>query len=53
MGNKEKLVQIYENMADITLTMLKRAKEAETIPNNEQLQMVSATLLLYNAMFEQ
>lgn len=44
---KEKINQIFEAMADITLERLKGIKEAKTAPDNQDLEMVSATLNLY------
>lgn len=46
--NKDKMIQIYEEMADITLENLKKIKEAKTIMSEDELNMVSATLQLYN-----
>ena len=46
---KEKIVQIYETMADITLTHLKKIKEAEATLSAQDIEMVSATLNLYLA----
>lgn len=44
---KEKIVQIYEAMADITLEHLKKIKEAEATLSIQDIEMVSATLNLY------
>lgn len=48
ISGKEKMVQIYETMADITLENLKRIKEAEAIMGERDIRMVSATLQIYN-----
>lgn len=48
--SKEKMVQIYETMADITLEFLNKTKEAKTIITEDEMNMVSATLQLYNAI---
>ena len=45
--NREKMIQIFEVMADFTLTMLNKANEAETIPDEKCLELVSTTLQLY------
>lgn len=45
---KEKMVQIYEAMADITLALLNKTKKAKTIITEDELNMVSATLQVYN-----
>lgn len=45
---KEKMERIFEEMADITLENLKKIKEAKTIMSEDELNMVSATLQLYN-----
>lgn len=45
-----KMVQIYEAMADITLSLLNKEKEAETSISDDTRNMVSATLQLYNAI---
>lgn len=47
---KEKMIEIFNVMADITLNNLKKNKEAGTILDETDLQMVSATLQLYNAI---
>ncbi|MEZ3474892.1 MAG: hypothetical protein K1W27_19265 [Lachnospiraceae bacterium] len=47
--DKEKLIQIYEVVADITLEHLNKIKEAETTLDDSDISMISATLLLYNA----
>lgn len=49
---REKMVQIYEAMADITLSHLNKEKEAETSISDETRNMISATLQLYNAIAE-
>lgn len=46
---KEKINQIFEAMADITLTRLKKIKEEKTLPGSQDFEMVSATLNLYLA----
>lgn len=46
---KEKIDQIFEAMADITLTRLKKIKEANALPDSQDIEMVSATLNLYLA----
>ncbi len=46
---KEKLIQIYEVVADITLAHLNKIKEADTILDDSDIGMISATLQLYNA----
>lgn len=45
---KEKMVQIYEVMADITLSHLNKEKEAETPISDETRNMISATLQVYS-----
>ncbi len=47
--DKEKLIQIYEVVVDITLAHLNKIKEAETTLDDSDINMISATLLLYNA----
>lgn len=47
--DKEKLIQIYEIMADITLANLNKIKEADTTLDDSDISMISATLQLYNA----
>ncbi len=47
--DKEKLIQIYEVVVDITLAHLNKIKEAETTLDDSDISMISATLLLYNA----
>ena len=47
--DKEKLIKIYEVVADITLENLNKIKEAETTLDDSDISMISATLLLYNA----
>lgn len=42
------MIQIYEEMADITLENLKKIKAAKTIMSEDELNMVSATLQVYN-----
>lgn len=46
--DKDKMIQIYEEMADITLENLKKIKAAKTIMSEDELNMVSATLQVYN-----
>lgn len=46
---KEKLIQIYEIVADITLSRLNKIKEADTTLDDSDISMISATLQLYNA----
>ena len=46
---KEKINQIFEAMADITLERLKGIKEAKTTLSTQDIEMVSATLNLYMA----
>lgn len=46
---KEKMAQIYEAMADITLGRLNKIKESEAILDKQDIEMVSATLNLYLA----
>ena len=46
---KEKMAQIYEAMADITLGRLNKIKESEAILDKQDIEMVSATLNLYYA----
>lgn len=48
--SKDKMVQIYECMADITLGVLNKTKEAKTIITEDEMNMVFATLQLYNAI---
>lgn len=50
MDRKEKMKQIFEVMADITLELLKATKEAKTSIKEDEMNMVSATLQLYNAI---
>lgn len=50
MAGKEKMIQIYEAMADITLAHLNKEKEAGTAISDDTRNMVSATLQLYNAI---
>lgn len=45
---KDKMKQIFEIMSDIALARLNKCKEAERIPNDYELDMVSATLQMYN-----
>ena len=52
MAGKEKLIQIYEVMADITLAHLNKIKEADTVLDDSDISMISATLQLYNATAE-
>lgn len=47
---REKMIQIYEKMAEITLARLEKVKEADTTPDDCDLGMVSVTLQLYNAI---
>lgn len=47
--SKEKLIQIYEVLADITLAQLNKIKEADTVLDDDDINMISATLQLYNA----
>lgn len=49
---REKMVQIYEAMADIALASLNKEKEAGTAISDDTRNMVSATLQLYNAISE-
>lgn len=46
--DKEKTVQIYEIMADITIDCLNKIKEANTTPDESIMSMISATLQLHN-----
>lgn len=46
---KEKVEQIFNAMADITLKRLERCKEAEDFGTRE-IQMVSATLQMYHSI---
>lgn len=46
---KEKMIQIFEVLADITLAHLNKIKEADTTLNDSDISMISATLQLYNA----
>lgn len=48
--NKEKLIKIYEAMADITLEKLNKIKEADNMLDDDAISMISATLQLYNAI---
>lgn len=48
----EKMIQICEAMADITLARLNKIKEAETFMDETDHQMVSATLQFYNIIAE-
>lgn len=48
--NKEKMVQIYEIMADITIDCLNKIKEANTTPDESIMSMISATLQLHNSI---
>lgn len=48
--DKNKISQIYETMADITLSRLNEIKEAETQFSENEITMVSATLNLYNTI---
>lgn len=45
---KEKMIDIFNEMAEITLENLKKIKKAETIMDETDIRMVSATLQLYN-----
>lgn len=45
---KEKMTQIFGTMADIALTRLEKHKAAESIPGEDVIQFVSATLQIYN-----
>lgn len=47
--NKEKMVQIYEAMADMTLKMLSKEKNAFCLGANE-LEMVRTTQSLYETL---
>lgn len=47
MNRANKLLPIYETLADITLKMLEKRKDAETTLNEQDHQMISATLMLY------
>lgn len=49
MADKTKLIQIYEVMADITLSHLNKIKKADTMLDDSDISMISATLQLYNA----
>lgn len=48
--NKEKIIQIYEVMSDITLAHLNKIKETDTTLDDGDIGMISATLQLYNAI---
>lgn len=48
--DKEKMVQIYEIMADITIGCLNKIKEANTTPDESIMSMISATLQLHNSI---
>lgn len=48
--SKEKLIQIYEVSADITLARLNKIKKADTTLDDDDISMISATLQLYNAI---
>lgn len=45
-----KMVQIYEAMADITIDCLNKIKEANTMPDESVMSMISATLQLHNSI---
>jgi len=47
---KEKMVQIYEAMADITLAKLNEIKKDKGRFSAGEIEMISATLQLYNAI---
>lgn len=48
--NKEKMVQIYEAMADMTLEMLGMIKGKTVYLDDFQFEMVRATESLYNSI---
>lgn len=50
MESKDKIVQIYEIIADIALFHLNKNKKANTIPDEFTMSMVSATLQLHNSI---
>lgn len=52
MADKTKLIQIYEVMADITLSHLNKIKKADAMLDDSDISMISATLQLYNATAE-
>lgn len=47
---REKMEQIFDAIADITLNVLNTKKEAKTYLDEQDIEMVSATLQLYNVI---
>lgn len=47
---RNKMEQIFDVIADITLNTLNTKKEAKTYLDEQDIEMVSATLQLYNAI---
>lgn len=46
------MVQIFEAMADITISRLEKIKKAETAFDDKDIEMVSAVLNLYRVISE-
>lgn len=50
MEEKEKIVQIYEKMADMTLEMINKSKENALYLDDNELEMVRTTQSLYETI---
>ncbi|MDE7323062.1 MAG: hypothetical protein K2N73_10135 [Lachnospiraceae bacterium] len=48
--DKEKMIQIYEAMADITLNRINKIKEAGNVPCEDTLEAVRTTQSLYETL---